>query len=66
MRIFMNGDEVEIEDDASVEDIIEAFKLPKQGVAVAVNDSVVPRENWQNHGLVNGDSVMLIRAVQGG
>lgn len=66
MRIFMNGDEVEIEEGTSIEDVILSFKLPKQGLAVAVNEAVVPKENWQSRKLADGDTVMLIRAVQGG
>jgi sulfur carrier protein len=37
-----------------------------QGVAVAVNGSVVPRARWGEVMLANGDTVELVRAVQGG
>ena len=66
MHIFLNGDEVEIDDGASLDDVIQIFKVSKQGLAVAVNTTVVPRENWQDHQLKNNDAVMLIRAAQGG
>ena len=66
MHIFLNGDEVEIDDGASLDDVIQIFKVSKQGLAVAVNTTVVPRGNWQDHQLKNNDAVMLIRAAQGG
>lgn len=36
------------------------------GVAVAVNDAVVPRSGWEQHRLVDGDQVLVIQATQGG
>lgn len=36
------------------------------GVAVAVNDSVVPRAHWESTPVEDGDRVEIIHAVQGG
>jgi sulfur carrier protein len=36
------------------------------GVAVAVNQSVVPRAAWSEQALARGDRVLVIRAAQGG
>ena len=36
------------------------------GVAVAVNDRVVPRAQWADWRLSPGDRVEVVRAVQGG
>jgi sulfur carrier protein len=37
-----------------------------QGVAVAVNASVVPRTEWAARVLADGDQVLVIQASQGG
>lgn len=37
-----------------------------QGVAVAVNEEVVPRDDWPGHRLAAGDGVEIVTAVQGG
>jgi sulfur carrier protein len=37
-----------------------------QGLAVAVNHSVVPRTAWAAQPLADGDRVLVIRAAQGG
>jgi sulfur carrier protein len=37
-----------------------------RGVAVAVNDAVVPRAAWSSHRLKSGDAVEIVRAVRGG
>ena len=36
------------------------------GIAVAVNDMVVPRARWKEYELADGDSVEIITATQGG
>ncbi len=38
----------------------------RKGVAVAVNDAVVPRVAWSTQRLADGDRVLVIRATQGG
>ena len=37
-----------------------------RGLAVAVNDTVVPRAEWAAHPLQPNDRLTLIRATQGG
>lgn len=37
-----------------------------KGVAVAINDTVVPRSTWLTHRLADGDNVLVIQATQGG
>ncbi len=36
------------------------------GLAVAVNDTVVPKHEWPEHKLDQGDRLEVIKAVQGG
>jgi sulfur carrier protein len=38
----------------------------KRGLAVAVNDAVVPRNNWAAQRLSEGSQVLIIQATQGG
>jgi len=37
-----------------------------KGLAVAVNDAVVPRANWESFLLNENDTITIIRATQGG
>lgn len=36
------------------------------GMAIAVNNNVVPRARWEKMQLNNGDDILLIKATQGG
>ena len=47
-------------------DLLLELALPGQGVAVAVNGSVVRRAEHAGARLADGDQIEIIRAVQGG
>ncbi len=38
----------------------------RRGVAIAINDTVVPRSQWSARELVEGERVLIIQATQGG
>ncbi|MBC7695737.1 MAG: sulfur carrier protein ThiS [Burkholderiales bacterium] len=38
----------------------------QKGVAVAVNDSVIPKTNWEKHIIQSNDHILIIKATQGG
>ncbi len=42
------------------------MSLPAQGVAVAVNNRMVPRAEWATYALSEGMQVLVIRAACGG
>ena len=43
-----------------------AAGLPKQGVAIALHNRMVPRAEWENTALNEGDSLVIIKAACGG
>lgn len=66
MRLLLNGVEHELPDGSSVADAVAALGAPDRGVAVAVDDDVVPRADWSSHALHDGVRVEVLTAVQGG
>jgi sulfur carrier protein len=44
----------------------QAVDVGRRGIAVALNGSVVPRSAWGETALRPGDSVEIVRAMQGG
>jgi len=42
------------------------LSLPEKGVAVAVNNKMVPRNQWEQTPLSEGMSVVIIKAACGG
>ena len=67
MRIHVNDTPREIAALAALADLARELGLTeKRGVAVAVNDAVVPRADWPARLLAQGDRVLVIQATQGG
>jgi sulfur carrier protein len=68
MNVILNGDPAELEAEATVADAVAAAGLEAaaRGVAVAVGGEVVPRGEWDSRRLHEGESVEVVRAVQGG
>ena len=68
IEIELNGATHTLAADDSLQTIVEALNIPgyPRGIAVAVNDRVVSRDDWAGARLHAGDRVEIIRAVQGG
>ena len=66
MHIAINGAVREVEFNCTVEELIDQLGLNPAGVAVAVNQTVVPRSSRTVHALQPQDRVEIIQAVGGG
>jgi sulfur carrier protein len=42
------------------------FEPPLRGIAVALNDEMIPRGRWNGQPLAAGDRIDIVGAVQGG
>lgn len=67
MNIYCNDDLVVMDADQSLKDLLEKKELINQkGIAVAVNNDVISRNNWKDHKLREKDKVLIISATKGG
>ena len=68
MTIELNGMSTQLPDGASLADAIAAAGADagRRGVAAAVDGEVVRRPDWAQTALREGQSVEVVRAVQGG
>ena len=67
MRITVNEELREVPEDCDLATALDEVGLDSsEGRAVAVNEEVVPVEIWENRKLTIDDSVLLVRATQGG
>ena len=62
----MNGGPDHVPDGTTVDDVVVRLGRGKSGLAVAVNDEVVPRSRWASTALQAGDRVEVLTAAQGG
>jgi len=66
MTVNVNNQSQSFSDHSSVDDLINELKIAPNGIAVAINNSVVRREEWVATKLKNNDNVTIIQATQGG
>jgi thiamine biosynthesis protein ThiS len=67
MQIFINDKIVLIDKNTSLQDVLQQENLlHKQGIAVAVNTSIIQRKVWEALILKEGDRVDVITAFYGG
>ncbi|MER3631396.1 MAG: thiamine biosynthesis protein ThiS [Blastocatellia bacterium] len=66
MRIFVNGEERELDGTISVTELLERLALPARRVAVERNRSVLSRADWDTELLTEGDRIEIVHFVGGG
>lgn len=66
MRLTVNGEERDVAAGATVGALLQTLALRREGVAVALNDDVVPRAEHATRTLNDGDRLEIIVAVAGG
>jgi len=64
--VTVNDEPRRLDAGATVATVVELIGCGRRGVAVAVNEEVVPRSAWEITGLAPGDRVEVLRAAQGG
>ena len=66
MKVLVNNKETELIQGNTVADLAQQLGLPQQGVAIAVQNRMVPRTEWSTKILQEGDSLVIIKAACGG
>ena len=67
MTVFVNDQVQDLKTQFTLIALLSQLSLDEQkGIAVAVNNTVVPKKNWNSHLLSEQDKVTIIRASQGG
>ena len=65
-EIELNGAPHQVPPGASLYLLVESLGLAGQGIALAVNREVVPRQRWPERQLAAKDKVDIVRAIGGG
>ena len=67
MNLVINREKKKFERAASLEDVLLQLGIKSfDGMAVAVNEQVVPKPRWRDYRPEDKDRITIIRAVQGG
>jgi sulfur carrier protein len=67
MQITFNNHTQQIAEQTSVIFLLDQLIGEKQkGIAVAINEGVIPRQQWDSYIIQPNDKVLVIKATQGG
>lgn len=65
MKVNINNKQTEVQAQ-TLAALATEMSLPDKGVAVAVNNRMKPRTEWEQTALGEGDNIVIIKAVCGG
>ena len=65
MKIRVNNKEVETQT-CNLQQLSQELNFPQTGIAVAVNNRMIPRAQWEHYILNEHDDLIIIKAVCGG
>jgi len=66
MQIQVNGELVELADEATLMDLINKLALEGKRYAIEVNEEIVARSEHEEYSLSVGDQVEVVQAIGGG
>jgi len=67
MHVIVNQQAMELPDSASVSDLFSSLQISStKGIALAINDQIVRREQWPGFQFSANDKILIIKATQGG
>ncbi len=66
MKIIVNGKELKIKDQLTIEKLLEELKVQEKVMAVAVNMNIVKQEKWSQYHIQPNDKIELLHFVGGG
>jgi len=65
MKVSINNKPTETKA-ANVKQLAAELQLAASGVAVAISNELVPRDNWENTPITEGADIVIIKAFCGG
>lgn len=66
MQIFVNGEPKSVPDGTTAQQLVEQLGLTGKRIAMERNQSIVPRSQYAETELCEGDRIEIIHAVGGG
>ncbi len=65
-KITFNGESYIFDEPLMLSQLLEKHEIKGKGIAVALNEAVIPKGKWGEQAVQSGDSIEVITAIQGG
>ena len=67
VQVTINRESFMLPETGTLADVLSLLEIRQpDGMAIAVNDTVIPKGEWEQYRLQSEDKVFVIRATQGG
>jgi len=66
MHIEFNDEPMQCAEAITVAALLDQLRLLKPGVALALNQQILPRERWELQQVREGDRILLFQVIAGG
>ena len=66
MRIQFNDEPMQCVERLTVAVLLDQLRQLKPGVALALNQQILPRERWEHQQVSEGDHILLFQVIAGG
>ena len=66
MQILFNDQPMQCVTGLTVHDLLVQLNQQQAGAALAINQQIIPREQWAQHIVQDGDQILLFQVIAGG
>ncbi|MCC8375526.1 MULTISPECIES: sulfur carrier protein ThiS [Photorhabdus] len=66
MKITVNDQPMELMAPLAIQQLLEQLERTQPGMALAINQIIIPRSEWNTHQINDGDNILLFQAISGG
>ncbi|MDF7666858.1 sulfur carrier protein ThiS [Orbaceae bacterium ESL0727] len=66
MSITINDIETEFYQPQTIIALLEQLKQPTIGIALAINQTIIPKDEWATYQVQDNDSIIIFQAIAGG
>ncbi|MGK3190023.1 sulfur carrier protein ThiS [Enterobacter soli] len=66
MRILFNDEPLKCDDGLTISALLDKLRQLKPGTALALNQQILPREQWDHQQVRDGDNILLFQVIVGG
>ncbi len=65
-KIQLNGKKITINSNLSVKELIKNYKLKENKIAIELNGTIVPKNNYRKKKIKNNDKIEIVQFIGGG
>ncbi len=66
MNIYINNEVFSVQDNISLEQLLEELNIDSKGLAIAFQQEIISKTSWKNFIVQDNQKLTFIRASQGG